>query len=173
MGPVRQNPIQRTVSSVHMCVQFTVYNCTQYCTEQTWWFSLCPPDNHHCSDDVYLRERGGVNSRKPEVHNMHCPQKRTKPESQITCTENLVKFGHVVFGRPFVKRFPRLQTVVCLVCLSVCDVGVLWPNGWTDEDETWRAGRPWPWPHCVRWEPNSSPPKAVSFDTFCLVAPQR
>jgi len=34
---VRQNPIQRTVSSVHMCVQFTVYNCyTQYCTEQTW-----------------------------------------------------------------------------------------------------------------------------------------
>jgi len=37
MGPVRQNPIQRTVSSVHTCVQFTVYNCcTQYCTEQTW-----------------------------------------------------------------------------------------------------------------------------------------
>ena len=24
MGPVRQNPIQRTVSSVHMCVQFIV-----------------------------------------------------------------------------------------------------------------------------------------------------
>jgi len=36
MGPVRQNPIQRTVRSVHVCVQFTVYNCcTQYCTEQT------------------------------------------------------------------------------------------------------------------------------------------
>jgi len=36
MGPVRQNPIQRTVRSVQMCVQFTVYNCcTQYCTEQT------------------------------------------------------------------------------------------------------------------------------------------
>jgi len=34
MGPVRQNPIQRTVSSVRMCEQFTVYNCcTQYCTE--------------------------------------------------------------------------------------------------------------------------------------------
>ena len=26
---------------------------------------------------------------------------------------------------------------VCLsVCLSVCDVGVLWPNGWADQDET-------------------------------------
>jgi len=36
MDPLRQNPIQETVSSVHMCVQFTVYNCcTQYCTEQT------------------------------------------------------------------------------------------------------------------------------------------
>jgi len=37
MGPVRQNPIQRTVRSVQMCVQFIMYNCcTQYCTEQTW-----------------------------------------------------------------------------------------------------------------------------------------
>jgi len=32
---------------------------------------------------------------------------------------------------------------------------VLWPNGWTDQDETWRAGRPRPWPHCVRWGPRS------------------
>jgi len=44
----------------------------------------------------------------------------------------------------------------CLSCLSnpvlsVCDVGVLWPNGWTDQDETWQADRP----HCVRWEPSS------------------
>ena len=45
-----------------------------------------------------------------------------------------------VFGRPFVKRFILCyQTVVCPV-LSVCDVGVLWPNGWTDQDETWHAG---------------------------------
>jgi len=37
MGPVRQNPIQRTVRSVHMGVHFTVHNCcAQYCTEQTW-----------------------------------------------------------------------------------------------------------------------------------------
>jgi len=32
---------------VHNC-------CTQYCTEQTWYFPPYPPDNHHCSDDVYL-----------------------------------------------------------------------------------------------------------------------
>jgi len=36
IGPVRQNPIQRTVRYVHMCVHCTVHNCcTQYCTEQT------------------------------------------------------------------------------------------------------------------------------------------
>jgi len=27
----------------------------------------------------------------------------------------------------------------CLSVLSVCDVGVLWPNGWMDQDETWHA----------------------------------
>jgi len=26
------------------------------------------------------------------------------------------------------------------VCLSVCDFGVLWPNGWTDQNETWHGG---------------------------------
>jgi len=37
MGPVRQNAIQRTVRSVHMCARCTVHNrCTQYCTERTW-----------------------------------------------------------------------------------------------------------------------------------------
>jgi len=52
-----------------------------------------------------------------------------------------------------------MLSVRCLsvlsVCLSVCDVGVLWPNVWTDQDETWHAGRPRPWPHCVRWGPTS------------------
>jgi len=71
----------------------------------------------------------------------------------------------MVFGRPFIKRFALYyRTVVCLSCLSVlscpvCDVRALWPNGWTDQDETWHAGRPRPWPHCVRWRPRSPPPK--------------
>ena len=30
---------------------------------------------------------------------------------------------------------------VCLSVLFVCNVAVLWPNGWMDEDETWHAGR--------------------------------
>ena len=32
----------------------------------------------------------------------------------------------------------------------VCDVGVLWPNGWMDQDETWHGGRSRHRPHCVR-----------------------
>jgi len=31
-----------------------------------------------------------------------------------------------------------------------------------DQDETWHAGRPRLWPHCVRWGPSSPPPKGHS-----------
>jgi len=58
MGPVRQNPIQRTVRSVRTCVHCTVHNCcTQYCTDLIL-FPSYPPDNHHWYDDVYLGEGG-------------------------------------------------------------------------------------------------------------------
>jgi len=46
----------------------------------------------------------------------------------------------------------------CPVRLSVCNVRALWPNSCTDQDETWHAGRPWLWPHCVRWGPSSPSP---------------
>jgi len=66
--------------------------------------------------------------------------------------------GSAIFGRLFVKRFTLCyRTVVCPVCLSVCDVGLLSPNGWMDEDETWHGGRTRPWPHCVRWGLSFSP----------------
>jgi len=39
--------------------------------------------------------------------------------------------------------------------LSVCNVGVLWPNGWMNQDATWYGGRPRPRPHYVRWGPGS------------------
>ena len=68
-----------------------------------------------------------------------------------------------VFGRPFVKRCALCYlTVVC----PVCDVGVLWPNGWTGPDETWHAGRPRPWPHCVRWGPSFPPQKGGGAPRF-------
>ena len=62
------------------------------------------------------------------------------------------------FGRTFVKRFAlSYRTVVCLSS-PVCDVGVLWPNGWMDQNETRNAGRPRPRPHCVTWGPSSPSP---------------
>jgi len=68
--------------------------------------------------------------------------------------QSVAEVVKVVIGRPFVKRFVlSYQTIVSLSCLSVCpvcDVVVLWPNGWMVQDETWHAGRSRPWPHCVR-----------------------
>jgi len=74
-----------------------------------------------------------------------------------------------IFGRPFVKRFALCYRTAfsCLpVCLSVCNVGVLWPNGWMDQDETWHAGRPRPWTHCVTWGPSSPSAKGHSLPQF-------
>jgi len=60
----------------------------------------------------------------------------------------------MIFARPFAKRFILcFQTVVCLSvclsCLSVCDVGVMWLNGWMDQDAIWYEDRPRPKRHCV------------------------
>ena len=59
MGPVRQNPIQRTVS-LFICVCIALCTIVAHNTAQNRPdnFPSCPPQNHHCSDDVYLRERG-------------------------------------------------------------------------------------------------------------------
>ena len=55
----------------------------------------------------------------------------------------------------------------CLSCQSVCDIGVLCPNGWMDQDATWYRGRPRPRPHCVRWGPSSpAPERGTATPTF-------
>ena len=53
------------------------------------------------------------------------------------------------------KMVHPMLSVRCLSVCPVCNVRALWPNGWTDQDETWQAGGPRPWPHCVRWGPSS------------------
>jgi len=82
-------------------------------------------------------------------------QKQTKSH-QRQLLENTCQSTYriMIIGRPFVKRF-----ALCLSCLSVCNVGALWPNGWMYHDETWHAGRPRPWPHCITWGPSSPSPK--------------
>jgi len=66
-----------------------------------------------------------------------------------------------VFGRAFVSAMISDHSLSVLSVLSVCNVGILWPNGWMDEDEAWYAGRPRPWPHSVRWghPPNGQSPQ--------------
>ena len=48
-------------------------------------------------------------------------------------------FG-MIFWATVCKSVRPMLSVRCLSVCPVCDVGVLWPNGWTDQDETWRAG---------------------------------
>jgi len=65
----------------------------------------------------------------------------------------------MIFGRPFVRRLALCyQTVVCLYVCIVCNVGVLWRNGWMDQDETWLAGTPRPWSYCVACGMDPAPP---------------
>jgi len=58
--------------------------------------------------------------------------------------------------------FVCLSCLVCPVCLSIYNVGALRPNGLMDQDETWHAGMPRPWPHCFTWGPGSPTPKGHS-----------
>jgi len=71
----------------------------------------------------------------------------------------------IIFGQPLqvtVRPMPYGNAIVLRqryrVCLSVCSVGVLWPNGWVDQGATWYCDRPRRRRHCVRWL-SSSPTK--------------
>jgi len=61
-----------------------------------------------------------------------------------------------------VTKMPSDRCLSCLFVCPVCDVDVLRPNGWMDQDETCHAGRPRPWPHCVRWGSRFPSPKGHS-----------
>jgi len=93
-------------------------------------------------------------------HTFTCHQKeRSNEEIVYKIGENVAYSFQEIIGRPFVKRFALCYRTV--VCLSVCNVGVLWPNGWIDQDETCHAGRPCLWPHCVRWGTQVPLPKGA------------
>jgi len=57
----------------------------------------------------------------------------------------------------------------CPVC-PVSDVGVLWINGWMDQDATWYGGRPRSRRHCVRWGPSLPPSKKGRAPNFRLMS---
>jgi len=52
---------------------------------------------------------------------------------------------------------PMLSDRCISSVLSVCDVGVLWPNGWMDQDATWYGGGPDPGHIVLDWD--LAPPK--------------
>ena len=105
---------------------------------------------------LFLMRIHKVDNWQKAVNPMHVLVEKwvTGSSGHLAVKNELVDGQLLVFGRPVVKRFARCYwTVVLSVCLSVCpvcDVHALWPNGWTDQDETRHAGRPRPWPLCVR-----------------------
>jgi len=72
-----------------------------------------------------------------------------------------------IFGRPFVKRFARCyRSVVRLSVLSVKLVYCGQTVGRIKMKLGMQEGLPRPWPHCVKWEPSSPPPKEHSLAIF-------
>ena len=57
------------------------------------------------------------------------------------------------------SSYPIWPLPVCPVCDG--DLGLLWPNGWTDQDETWHWGRPRP-RHIVLDGDKLAPPKKIA-----------
>jgi len=55
------------------------------------------------------------------------------------------KNGPIRFWATVCKTVRPMLSDRCPV-LSCVSVTLVWPNGWIDQDETWRAGRPRPWP---------------------------
>ena len=75
-----------------------------------------------------------------------------------------IRLKSSLFWRTVCKTVRPMLSDRCPACLSVCPVcnlGVLWPNGWMHQYETRHGGRPRTRPHCVRWGP-SSPQKRHS-----------
>jgi len=84
----------------------------------------------------------------PAVYGHNTPTLQTG-QTDIQYRDN----GLIAQGEQFYKRSPKNGSPYAIGPLSVlcvcrvCDVDVLWPNGWIDQDKTWHAGRPRLWPH--------------------------
>jgi len=66
------------------------------------------------------------------------------------------------FWTTICKKVCTMLSDCCLSCLWRCIVA----KRFDGQDETWHAGRPRPWPHCVRWGHSSPPPKGHSPPIF-------
>jgi len=95
------------------------------------------------------------------IHLTVWPQCTKVTDRQTDKQTAVDRIGRSVLQIVAQKRFALCyRTAVLSVCLSVCDVGALWPNDWMDQDETWHGDRPSP--NCIKWVPSSPPPKGHS-----------
>jgi len=69
-------------------------------------------------------------------------------------TSSLTRSRYLNYSATACKTVRPMLSDRCPVC-PVCDVVVLWPNGWMNQGATWYGGRPRRRPHCVRWGPTS------------------
>jgi len=100
---------------------------------------------------LYAKFHFDPSNRLATVHERHRrTDRQTGHDRQRTDS-----IGRTVLQMVAQKRFALCyRTVlcpVCPVCLSVCNVGALWPNGWMDQDATWYEGSARRRPHSVRW----------------------
>ena len=161
-------------SRSHLLMSFL--SCVSYNNGWSWAYRPIQRDKHvnmsnfALYDDIRIRQSS---AKSPKQIHKNCPgfdticlrpTKRYWSATIDTRRKTIIALTSWIFGRPFVKRFAVCyRSVVLHVCLSVClRLGVLWPNGWTDQDETWRADRFQPWPHCLRCEPDPTPRKGHS-----------
>jgi len=103
MGPVRQNPIHRTVSLfICVCIALCTIVAHNIAQNRPDSFPPYPPDNHHCSVDVYLREGGS-------------PEGRTRGEVwclQLPCIS--MRYACVILIHIIKWHLcPKLNTICC------------------------------------------------------------
>jgi len=87
--------------------------------------------------------------------------------AQLVCAVSPAGFCHISTSSldvsaswtSLIAIFGRLLELMVRPMLQdhspVCNVGVLWPNGWKHQSATWYGARPWPRRPCVRWGSSS------------------
>jgi len=116
MGPVRQNPIQRTVRCVHICVHCTVHNNVAHDIAQNKPDN--PPDNHHCSDDVCLREGGKQQRDSQSKFPPNLARWRRRRRKQVKQFSHPLHLKSLVFWRCPDPRIPLY--ILWPPCIAGC-----------------------------------------------------
>ena len=125
MGPVRQKPIQRTVSLfIWVCIALCTIVAHNIAQNRPDSFPPYPPDNHHISDDVHLREGGNWVMREMKCWRcillQHCLAvcETWSLSSSDKCKLNIV--WNNWFRRIFTARRSYASAVLGVVIPSVC-----------------------------------------------------